>query len=204
MKKKSALLLFSLVFILSACAGATDSAHQMDYDQTKKMIVDILKTDEGKKAIKDILADNQLKQELIMNQGVVTDTIKNTLTSDKGTEFWKKSFNDPKFSEAVAKGMKTENEALLKKLMKDPEYQKMMLDILKDPEYQKEMMSLMKSKEYRKYLQASILETVDNPLFKTQLENAISKATKKSSDQQGKTQSSQGGGQGGQGGPSGG
>jgi spore germination protein D len=187
---------------LSACAGATNSGQQMDYDQTKKMIVDILKTDEGKKAIKDIMTDSQLKQELIMDQAVVTDTIKNTLTSDKGTEFWKKSFSDPKFSEAVAKGMKTENEALLKKLMKDPDYQKMMLDVLKDPEYQKTMASLLKSNDYRKYLQSSILETVDSPLFKTKLEDAISKSAKKSSDQQGKTQSSQGG-QGGQSGQSG-
>jgi spore germination protein D len=202
MKKTLALLLFSLAFILSACAGTTNSGQQMDYDQTKKMIVDILKTDEGKKAIKDIMTDSQLKQELIMDQAVVTDTIKNTLTSDKGTEFWKKSFSDPKFSEAVAKGMKTENEALLKKLMKDPDYQKMMLDILKDPDYQKTMASLLKSNDYRKYLQSSILETVDSPLFKTKLEDAISKSAKKSSDQQGKTQSSQGG-QGGQGGQSG-
>ncbi|MED1205620.1 spore germination lipoprotein GerD [Heyndrickxia acidicola] len=201
MKKKSALLLFTLVFILSACAGASSSGQPMDYDQTKKMMVDILKTDDGKKAIKDIMTDSQLKQELIMDQAVVTDTIKNTLTSEKGTEFWKKAFNDPKFSEAMAKGMKTENEALLKKLMKDPDYQKMMLDILKDPDYQKTMASLLKSKDYRQYLQSSILETVDSPLFKTKLEDAISKSAKKPSEEQGKTQSTQGGGQGG---PSGG
>ena len=37
-----------------------------------------------------------------MDQSVVTETIQNTLTSEKGAEFWKKNFEDPKFAETMA------------------------------------------------------------------------------------------------------
>ena len=67
------------------------------------MVVDILKTDDGKKAIQDVLSDEKLKQKLIMDQAVVTETIQKTLTSEKGIEFWKKTFEDPKFAETIAK-----------------------------------------------------------------------------------------------------
>ena len=97
------------------------------------MVVDILKTDDGKKAIQEVMCDEKLKQELSMDQAVVTETIQTTLTSDKGTEFWKKSFEDPKFAESVAKTMEKENEQLLKKLMDDPEYRSKVMELLKDP-----------------------------------------------------------------------
>ena len=86
----------------------------MDYEETKKMVVDILKTDDGKKAIKEIMSDDEMKSELILNEKVVTDTISKTLTSEKGVEFWKKAFEDPKFAETMANSMKDSNEKLLK------------------------------------------------------------------------------------------
>lgn len=39
-----------LLLSLTACAPKTQSSSNMDYDETKKMVVDILKTDDGKKA----------------------------------------------------------------------------------------------------------------------------------------------------------
>ncbi|WP_433746336.1 spore germination lipoprotein GerD [Falsibacillus pallidus] len=201
MKKMYLLLLASSLFLLSSCSGGSDtgSSGQMDYDQTKKMIVDILKTDDGKKAIQDVMSDEKMKQKLIMDQSVVTDTIEKTLTSDKGAEFWKKAFEDPKFTEAMAKSMKKQDEKLLKDLMKDPEYQGLMLDLMKDPDYQKEVLQTLKSKEYREHLQTVILETVDNPLFKTKIQALLMKASQDMKSggqgQQGQQQG-QGGGQG--------
>ena len=32
---------------------------KIDYEQTKKMVVDILKTDDGKKAIQELMADDK-------------------------------------------------------------------------------------------------------------------------------------------------
>jgi spore germination protein D len=197
MKKYS--FLFLLTLLLTACAGGGGDASgssQVDYDETKKMVVDILKTDDGKKAIQEVMKDDKMKQELVMDQAIVTDTISKTLTSEKGTEFWKKSFEDPKFAESVAKSMKDGNEKLLKDLMKDPEYQGMMMDLLKDPEIQKEVTEVLKSKEYREHVQKVVTETFESPLFKAKLQDVLLKAAgemKDGGEEKKSEESSQGG-----------
>jgi spore germination protein D len=193
MKKWTYLLLIPVLF-LTACNGGKESGGgQMDYDETKKMVVDILKTDEGKKAIQQVISDEKMKEELVMDQQVVSDSIQKTLTSEKGVEFWKKSFEDPKFAETVAKNMKKENEKLLKELMKDPEYQGMMMDILKDPEMQKEYNEVLKSKEYREHLQTVIIETFESPLFKSKLQDVLKQAGQEGGEK--KEEGKEGGGQ---------
>lgn len=201
MKKLSFLFLLLPLIFLSACGGGGGeaSASQPDYEETKKMVVDILKTDDGKKAIQDIMSDEKMKQQLIMDEGVVKETIVTTLTSDKGSEFWKKSFEDPKFAEAMAKSMKGENEKLLKDLMKDPEYQGMFIEIMKDPEIQKEIGETLKSKEYREHLQQVVTETFESPLFKAKIQDILIKAAGEMQGQGGEE-----GGQEGSGGESGG
>ncbi|MFC7787155.1 MULTISPECIES: spore germination lipoprotein GerD [unclassified Rossellomorea] len=202
MKRYSFLFLLSIL-LLSACGGGGDTGSgKMDYEETKKMVVDILKTDDGKKAIEEVMSDEKMKSELIMDQGVVTDTISKTLTSEKGTEFWKKSFEDPKFAEAMAKSMKDGNEKLLKDLMKDPEYQKMMMDLLKDPEFKKELTEALKSQEYREHLQKVITETFESPLFKAKMQDVLLKAAgemKEGGKSEGGSESSSGGDEGGSG-----
>lgn len=173
----------------------------MDYDQTKKMVVDILKTDDGKKAIQDVMTDPKMKEKLVMDQKVVSDTIEQTLTSDKATEFWKKTFSDPKFAAAVSKNMKTENQNLLKSLMNDPEYRTMMTEVFKEPEIQKQMTDALKSKDYRAHLQSVITETMQTPLFQSKLEDIVIKAANDMTKKSGSSGSS--GGSGGSGGSSG-
>jgi spore germination protein D len=173
---KYLLLLISLFFFLSGCSQTEVKGSEIDYEETKKMIVDILKTDDGKKALQEVMSDEKLKQQLIMDQTMVTDAVQNTLTSEKGSEFWKKSFEDPKFAESVAKSMKTENEKLLKDLMKDPEYRAMMVEILKDPELTKENTDILKSTEYREHIQKVVSETLESPLYKAKIEATLIKA----------------------------
>jgi spore germination protein D len=177
MKAKKRLLLLPIMVFLTSCAATEDSGGgQIDYEQTKKMVVDILKTDDGKKAIQDVMSDESMKEKLVMDQKVVTDTIQQTLTSDKATEYWKKTFSDPKFAQSVSKNLKTENKKLLKELMNDPEYRGMMIEVFKEPEIQKEMADALKSKEYREHLQKVITETVDSPLFKAKIQELLLKA----------------------------
>ncbi len=176
MKLKSILLL-PIIMILTSCAsGDTSDGGQLDYDQTKKMVVDILKTDDGKKAIRDLMNDDTMKEKLVMDQKIVTDTIQRTLTSDKAINFWKQTYSDPKFAQGVAKHMRSENEKLLKDLMNDPAYRGMMIEVFKEPEIQKEMADALKSKEYREHLQKIITETMDSPLFKAKMQVFLIKA----------------------------
>jgi spore germination protein D len=203
--KKLLLLLPIMVFLTSCSSKEPIGGGQVDYDQTKKMVVDILKTDDGKKAIQDVMSDDKMKQKLVMDQQVVTDTIQQTLTTDKATEFWKKTFNDPKFAQGVAKNMRSENEKLLKELMNDPDYRGMMIEVFKEPEIQKELADALKSKDYREHLQQVISETIESPLFKVKMQELLLKAAE---DMKGKSSSKgdQGGEQssGGQGGAGGG
>lgn len=198
LKKIRLLLPFAIVFFISGCAQGESGNGQMDYEQTKKMVVDILKTDEGKKAIEELMTDEKMQQKLVMDQKIVSETIEKTLTSEKGTDFWKKSFEDPKFAESMAKSMQKENEQLLKDLMKDPEYRGMMIEVLKDPELEKEVTNVLKSKEYREHLQKVVTETFESPLFKAKIQDILIKAAGevKGGDQEGGEGGGEGGGQG--------
>lgn len=174
--KQNLLLILLLAFTLTGCAQSDAASRELDYEETKKMVVDILKTDDGKKALQEIMADDGMKEKLVMDQTVVTDTIEKTLASEKGAEFWKKQFEDPKFAEAMAKGMQKEHEELLKNLMKDPEYRTMMIGLMKDPELTKEVTTVLKSNEYRKEIQSVMTETFESPLYKAKIEDILLKA----------------------------
>lgn len=177
MKGKSLMLLLLIIVFLTSCTQVDSNAgEQIDYEKTKKMVVDILKTDDGKKAIQEVMSDDKMKEALVMDQQVVATTIQQTLTSDQATEFWKKTFSDTDFAKGVAKNMRSENEQLLKDLMNDPEYRGMMIEVFKEPEIQKEMADALKSKEYREHLQKVISETLESPLFKAKMEELLLKA----------------------------
>jgi len=185
MKRVSLMLLLPTLLLLSSCtAPEASGGEQIDYEQTKKMVVDILKTDDGKKAIQEVMTDDKMKETLVMDQQVVADTIQQTLTSENATEFWKKTFSDEKFAKGIAKSMRTENEQLLKDLMNDPEYRGMMIEVFKEPEIQKEMADALKSKEYREHLQTVISETLESPLFKVKMQELLLKAAEESQSKQ--------------------
>lgn len=185
MKGKIHMLLLLIIVFLTSCSPAESTGNgQIDYEQTKKMVVDILKTDDGKKAIQEVMSDDKMKEALVMDQQVVASTIQQTLTSDQATEFWKKTFNDTEFAKGVAKSMRSENEALLKELMNDPEYRGMMIEVFKEPEIQKEMADALKSKEYREHLQKVISETIESPLFKAKMEELLLKAAEETKTQE--------------------
>jgi spore germination protein D len=180
-KKFPILYMLLITFILSGCVQAETSESDLDYDQTKKMVVDILKTDDGKKAIQEVMTTDEMKQQLIMDQALVTDTIQTTLTSEKATDFWKKTYEDPKFAESMAQTMQKENETILKNLMNDPEYRAQMVEILKDPELEKEMQDLLKSAAYREHLKEIVTETIESPLYQTKIQELLLKAAEEKS-----------------------
>lgn len=190
--------------ILGSCAPQETSPAPPDYDQIKKMVVDILKTDEGKKAIQDVMTDEKIKQQLIMDQNVVKQTIEQILTSKKGVDFWEKALEDPKFAQSFAKSLKSEQEKTIKALMKDPEYQGMMIDLLQNPEMEKASLTVLKSKEFRGHLQKIMTETFESPLFKAKIQDLLIKAAAENMQGTKKQGDTSGGGEGEDGGDGGG
>ncbi|WP_243525440.1 spore germination lipoprotein GerD [Bacillus pseudomycoides] len=196
MKRMLLILVSSLLFTtLTACAQGEEAKSELDYDQTKKMIVDILKTDQGKKAIQDVLTDEKMKQALILDETVVKKTIEDAMVSEKGQQLWEKLFKDPEFSAKFAKGIEKEQTTLMKTLLKDPEYQAGVIEIMKNPEVEKMMLQTMKSKEYRQYLQQVLTETAESPLFQTKMIDIISKGIEKA-EKGGGAEKKEGGGEG--------
>lgn len=164
------LVITVVIFFCSSCAQAEGGNSQPpDYENMKKMMVDMLKTDEGKQAIQELMTDEELKQEIIMEQALVRKTIQDTLTSEQGRKFWQEVMQDPEFAKTFAETIQKENEDILKTLMKDPEYQDMMMDILKDPEMERAALDLMKTKEYRQQVMVIMTDAFESPYFKAQL-----------------------------------
>lgn len=185
---------FLLVF-LAACGGNVGASEQADYDTTKKMIVDILKTDDGKKAITEVLSDEKMQQSMALESEVVSQAVSDTLVSEKGKEFWTKLFSDPKFVQDFSKVLKDQQKDLTKGLMKDAEYQKLMIDLYKNPEMMEQMVTVMEGQKFRAHLEKTIEETVNSPVFQAKMSETLLKAAEKMKSGEG-----QQGGQGGQGG----
>ncbi len=192
--------LFGITFLLlnfTACAAQpqVSSGANPDYTSIKKMVVDMLKTDEGKQALKDTLTSEEFKKELVIDNSVVKQAIVDTMTSSQGKAFWTSLVEDPKFSTKLAKTMESENKTILQQLMKDPTYQSSMMSILKTPSMEQNYLDLMKTKPFREQMQKAIIETMQSPLFTTQLEDTLKKVVQSEMQKgtQSKSSSSSGG-----------
>src|SRR5699024_5825332 len=120
------------VLLMSACSA--ESANEAEYDTTKKMVVDILQTDDGKKALKEIM-----KKQIVIESDTVKKSINDVMASEKGAKMWTELFKDPAFAKNFADSMAEEQEKLMKRLMNDADYQKKMLELLKNPEVKEQM-----------------------------------------------------------------
>jgi spore germination protein D len=176
MNRMLALLAFIMLIFSYGCAqGEAQGNGQGNYEETKKMLIDILKTDEGKEAIKEIVTDDELKASMVVEQSVVKETIEKSLTSEKAAEFWKKQFEDPKFAESFAKSIQKEHEELIKNLMKDPDYVNSLMETFQDPKMKEEILDVLRSQEYREEVKKVVTETFESPLFKAKIQDLLIK-----------------------------
>ena len=188
-------------FLITGCAAMEDQgSSQPDYNSSKKMMVDMLETEEGKQAIKKALEDEEIKGALMMEQDFVRDTITSTLTSDAGKEYWQSVMKDPEFAKSFAESIQQENEKIIKNLMKDPEYQGMMISILQDPEMEEEYLELMQSKAYRQQVMTVMTEAFESPYFIAKLNGIMSQVAeeqmkKKEEEKETEAEGEEGGGE---------
>ncbi|AYB40281.1 spore germination lipoprotein GerD [Brevibacillus laterosporus] len=161
--------------LLSSCGTTSQNQSQPDYKSTKTMVLDILQTDEAKKTMESMMKDESFQKNLIMNPETVRTTLIQSIAKPNNPHI-KQAFKDPKFTSTLAKSMKAENKKLLKELMKDPEYQQMMLSILKDPEYEKSLLDLMKTSAYRKQTMQIMKDSLESPMFQAEMLKIMTKA----------------------------
>lgn len=182
------------IILISACTDEIKSGKETDYDTTKKMVVDILQTEDGKKALRELMTDEEMKKQLVIESDTVKDAINNVLISEKGKEMWEKLFKDPTFVEGYAKSMAEEQEKLMKSLMNDADYQKQMLELLQNPEIDKQILDLMKSQQFRSHLEETIQQTIETPLFQAKIKEILLEAAEKQGKQQEQSGGESGGG----------
>jgi spore germination protein D len=195
-KKVRGLSAFLLLPLLIACGsgGSSEGSGTSGYKDTKSMVLDILKSDDGKKAIKEASkTGDETAAGLIQAQSAQSGgggkmqmlsaqdaqqlqlVVKDVLTSDGSDKMIKAMMTDPKFAGDFAKALQKENKQLQKDLMKDPEYQKQMLDLMKNPDYEKLMIDNMKSAQYRQQVMTIMQEALQSPLYRLELMTLLKK-----------------------------
>jgi spore germination protein D len=202
-----------LLIPLTSCGSDNQSQGQSSqgqgYKDTKTMVIDVLKTTEGQKAIQDASKNDQDKSIKLLTTGEgqqIQLAIKDILTEDTGKKMLEKTMTDPKFAGQFAKAIESNTKQIHKDLMKDPEYQKSMLEVMNNPEFQKILTTTMKSTVYRQQTMNVIQESMKSPLFKMQLMELLKKVVEEGvtpkedkaqskSDSGGKSGGGQGGGE---------
>lgn len=177
------LLSILCLVLLIACTNTPEQAKDREYETTKQMIVDILQTEEGKKALSEILNDEAMKQRLVIESDIVKNAISDQLLSDEGQAVWTNYFNDPKFSASFAAAMEPEHIALFKKMMHDAEFQQQMIELMQDPELMNHLIVQLQSQAFRAHLEKIIEQALETPAFQEKINEMVSRITEKSADE---------------------
>lgn len=161
--------------LLAGCNGNPTSSTP-SYDEMKKMVIDALQTEEGKKSVRKLLDDPEFQGLLVIDSEQVKKSVEQTMLSKDAEEFWKEVYQDPKFSETMAKSMMKQQEELMKTLMKDPEYLKSLESFFGSAEMNKELGKVLQSPEMRKEMQKVVEETIQSPLLQTKWQKLVEEA----------------------------
>lgn len=173
-------LALSLVITLTACGGEqSSSSSQMGYKEMKTMVVDILKSDEGKKAVEEALTSSSgsegssgglsMKMMPLQTTEQIRIAVKDTITAPEYQKEIEKIMTDPTFAGEFAKAINSQSKELHLQLIKDPTYQKSIEEIMKSPEMMKMFLDLTKTSDYRKQSMTIMQEAMQNPLFRMEV-----------------------------------
>ncbi|WP_307394072.1 spore germination lipoprotein GerD [Bacillus horti] len=173
------LLVFILLTILCSCSPK-DNQNSADYNATKQMVLDILHTDEGKKAVEEAIGNEEAQKKMILEAPEVKKAVQESLLSEDNKKKLEELMGDPEFIKEYAKQLEEEHKKWLKDLMKDPEYRTSMQEILKDPEMEKQFLELTKSKEFRQQTMTVMKEAIQSPYFRLELLQLMSEVAKDS------------------------
>ncbi|MFC5468729.1 spore germination lipoprotein GerD [Cohnella suwonensis] len=181
------LVLLSVMSLLLASCGAESggsSGGQMSYKEVKSMVIDILGSEEAQKAMEKASTAQygestlQMKSLTPSDQAQVRLVVKDVLTSPDYSTVLEKIMKDPKFAGEFAKAVSKDNKQIHKDLMKDPMYQKELVDMFKSPEMLKIMTDSMKTTDVRKLIMSSVTESMENPLFKLEIMKLLQSVVK--------------------------
>lgn len=204
--------ILGLTLTLVSCSPASDGnagGGQMSYKEVKSMVIDILGSEDGQKAVEKATASDKstlsIKSMNPQDQLRVRMAVKDLLTSPQYSSILSNLMTDTKFAGEFAKAVSKDNKQIHKDLMKDPSYQKDLTEMFKGPEMQKILVDSMKTSDVRKVINNSVTEAIQNPLFKLEMMKMLQTAVKEElTPKGGKKGGGGGGGSAGAGGEAGG
>lgn len=203
--------LLLILGFLTACGSESQASSTSSnaYKDTKSMVLDILKTEDGRKAIQEAAITQNTKMQLLSagDTQQLQLAVKDVLVDTQNTQFLQKMITDPRFAGQFAKAVQADTKQLHKDLLKDPEYQKSMMEAMKSPDYQTILLDTMKGTPYRTQMKTVIQESLSSPIFRLELMDLMKKVLQEESmpkEQKGQKGGGKGGGGQKQGGGSGG
>lgn len=193
MWQKSLLIITAFTLVLVGCAEGDTAGKETEYESIKKAVVDILQTEDGKKAIQEVILDEEMKKELVIHSDIVKSSLTEKLHSEDGTKMWSNLFEDPSFVEGFVKSTEESQKKLIKSLMHDAGFQKQMIELLQNPEMMKQILTVLKGQQFREHLEETIQESLNSPLFLAKIEKTLLKAVEKEKQKEEEKKSGEGG-----------
>jgi spore germination protein D len=180
--------LLGISLLLVSCgqesSGSSSGGGQVSYNEVKTMVVDILGSDVALKAMEKASTAQYGSSTLLTksmtpaDQAQVRIAVKDVLTAPEYSAVLGKIMLDPKFAGEFAKAVSKDNKQIHKDLMKDPSYQKDLVDMFKTPEMTKILSDSMKTADVRKVIMSSVTESMNNPLFKLEIMKLLQSVVK--------------------------
>lgn len=177
-RRRAALALAACALLMQAgCGAGQQSGSMMSYEETKSMVLDILRSEEGRKAVQQASAGGEGGMQALSEEQhhMLAAKVKDVLTDAEYAKKIRDIMLEPKFAGEFAKVIVKEDKQLHKDLLKDPEYQTMLMDAFNNEETEKMILNVMKGPEYRKHAMTIFRETLQNPLFKAELMDMMKK-----------------------------
>ncbi|MDP5276918.1 spore germination lipoprotein GerD [Chengkuizengella axinellae] len=179
-----------LITLATSCGSDESSGGNQTYKDTKSMVLDILSSEDGKKAITEALEKNEdnkgapkMLQTMPKQQSEeIQGAVKLLFTDPSFPKYFEDMMKkDPKFAGEFAKTIQEQNKDIHKELLKDPEYQTQLLEVMKDPEYKDLVFEVMKGKDYRGQTMAIMQDAFKSPLFRVELMDLLKKVLEEES-----------------------
>lgn len=177
---KKFLWLLLLVLFLTSCSGSKETT--LSYDEIKKIVIDSIQTEDGKKAMRQLLEEPSFRELLILEHEEVRKATEETLLSKEAEEFWKKTFEDPAFKETMAKSMQKQQQEIMKDLLKDATYQEDLTAFFGQPDMQKQLENILKGSIMRKEMEKIVQETIESPLLEKKWQDLVKESGSGTSD----------------------
>lgn len=163
----------ALLSFSTSCAPMEEQEAKPEYQETKQIVLDIIQTEDGKKAISKVIVDDETKRRLLMDEAFIKDTIHETLLAEDHKEIWQKFMMDPEFATEYAQQMEDQYKDFIKDLMKDPDFRKDMIEILHEPEMGEHFLEMTKTNEFRTETMDVMQESLRNPYFRLQIRDLL-------------------------------